>query len=221
MMIKIPPLGTGPGGSKEEGQTKRTRFYSGPRETDNHNRERLLLQHTRSLKQVVYDEHAEKRLLFRTGFNNFRLPSPDHAWNKSVHAVHGIVQPCYEDLGCRLRHIKMDSSLSGHNSNCGCQMIVKYDKFALWGISHWGKKRRQFYAFATTRESARDDERNVLYIVKEGDFHRLRIQDIEDMLFFSVMEKWTISTFEERIVFNVSLRMFTRSVVIQRRVEDL
>ncbi|GJX22246.1 retrovirus-related pol polyprotein from transposon TNT 1-94, partial [Tanacetum coccineum] len=36
------------------------------------------------------------------------------------------------------------------------QMIVKYDKFALWGISHWGKKRRQFYEFATTRESARD-----------------------------------------------------------------
>ncbi|GJR08172.1 hypothetical protein Tco_0790824 [Tanacetum coccineum] len=28
------------------------------------------------------------------------------------------------------------------------QTIVKYDKFALWGISHWGKKRRQFYAFA-------------------------------------------------------------------------
>ncbi|GJY35532.1 hypothetical protein Tco_0420910 [Tanacetum coccineum] len=36
------------------------------------------------------------------------------------------------------------------------QVIVSYDKFALWGISHWGKKRRQFYAFATTRESARD-----------------------------------------------------------------
>ncbi|GJZ46175.1 hypothetical protein Tco_0593771 [Tanacetum coccineum] len=36
------------------------------------------------------------------------------------------------------------------------QVIVNYDKFDLWGISHWGKKRRQFYAFATTRESARD-----------------------------------------------------------------
>ncbi|GJV55160.1 putative reverse transcriptase domain-containing protein [Tanacetum coccineum] len=36
------------------------------------------------------------------------------------------------------------------------QTIIKYDKFALWGISHWGKKRRQFYAFATSRESARD-----------------------------------------------------------------
>ncbi|GJS78318.1 hypothetical protein Tco_0728199 [Tanacetum coccineum] len=36
------------------------------------------------------------------------------------------------------------------------QTIVKYDRSALWGISHWGKKRRQFYAFATSRESARD-----------------------------------------------------------------
>ncbi|GKC97443.1 hypothetical protein Tco_1167718 [Tanacetum coccineum] len=91
-------------------------------------------------------------------------------------------------------------------------MIVKYDKFALWGISHWGKKRRQFYAFATSRESARDvyskrriiavtkveivewqdykhldwitvrRDDDVLYKFKEGDFHRLRIQDIEDML---------------------------------------
>ncbi|GJX06431.1 hypothetical protein Tco_0194363 [Tanacetum coccineum] len=92
------------------------------------------------------------------------------------------------------------------------QMIVKYDKFALWGISHWGKKRRQFYAFATTRESARDvyskrriiavtkveivewhnykhldwitvrRDDDILYKFKEGDFQRLRIQDIEDML---------------------------------------
>ncbi|GJT44324.1 hypothetical protein Tco_0953039 [Tanacetum coccineum] len=109
------------------------------------------------------------------------------------------------------------------------QMIVKYDKFALWGISHWGKKRRQFYAFATTRESARDHldwitvrrDDDVLYKFKEGDFHRLRIQDIEDMLLLLVQGKVTNLNVEERIAFNVSLRMFTRSVVIQRRVEDL
>ncbi|GJR05599.1 hypothetical protein Tco_0528583 [Tanacetum coccineum] len=131
------------------------------------------------------------------------------------------------------------------------QMIVKYDKFALWGISHWGKKRRQFYAFATTRESARDvyskrriiavtkveivewqdykhldwitvqRDDDVLYKFKEGDFHRLRIQDIEDMLLLLVQGKVTNLNVEERIAFNVSLRMFTRSVVIQRRVEDL
>ncbi|GJU74261.1 hypothetical protein Tco_1265666 [Tanacetum coccineum] len=117
------------------------------------------------------------------------------------------------------------------------QMIVKYDKFALWGISHWGKKRRQFYAFATTRESARDvyskrriiavtkveivewqnykhldwitvrRDDDVLYKFKEGDFHRLRIQDIEDMLLLLVQGKVTNLNVEERIAFNVSLRM--------------
>ncbi|GJV54340.1 hypothetical protein Tco_1450081 [Tanacetum coccineum] len=122
---------------------------------------------------------------------------------------------------------------------------------ALWGISHWGKKRRQFYAFATSRESARDvyskrriiavtqveivewhdykhldwitvrRDDDLLYKFKEGDFHRLRIQDIEDMLLLLVQGKVTNLNVEERIAFNVSLRMFTRRVVIQRRVEDL
>ncbi|GJZ00698.1 hypothetical protein Tco_0518127 [Tanacetum coccineum] len=131
------------------------------------------------------------------------------------------------------------------------QVIVNYDKFALWGILHWGKKRRQFYAFAATRESARDvyskrriiavtkveivewqnykhldwitvrRDDDILYKFKEGDFHRLRIQDIEDMLLLLVQGKLTNLNVEERLAFNVSLRMFTRSVVIQRRVEDL
>ncbi|GKA66645.1 hypothetical protein Tco_0766453 [Tanacetum coccineum] len=65
----------------------------------------------------------------------------------------------------------------------------------------------------------RDDDK--LYKFKEGDFNRLRIQDIEDMLLLLVQGKLTNLTVEERLAFNVSLRMFTRSVVIQRRVEDL
>ncbi|GJT10131.1 hypothetical protein Tco_0857173 [Tanacetum coccineum] len=107
-------------------------------------------------------------------------------------------------------------------------MIVKYDKFALWGISHWGKKQRQFYAFATTRESARD------VLQKRPDFagHEggnsangktkqassgLTDTKDDDVL---LQGKVTNLNVEERIAFNVSLRMFTRSVVIQRRVED-
>ncbi|GJZ63245.1 hypothetical protein Tco_0619666 [Tanacetum coccineum] len=65
----------------------------------------------------------------------------------------------------------------------------------------------------------RDDD--ILYKFKEGDFHRLRIQDIEDMLLLLVQGKLINLNVEERLAFNVSLRMFTRSVVIQRRVEDL
>nr|GEZ50453.1 hypothetical protein [Tanacetum cinerariifolium] len=65
----------------------------------------------------------------------------------------------------------------------------------------------------------RDD--NKLYKFKEGDFKRLRIQDIEDMLLLLVQSKLTYLTFNERFAFNVSLQMFTRSIVIQRRVKDL
>nr|GEU42497.1 hypothetical protein [Tanacetum cinerariifolium] len=128
---------------------------------------------------------------------------------------------------------------------------IGYDKHALWGVSHWGRKRQQFYGFAVNRESARDvySKRRIiavtelkivewhiykhldwirmrrdddkLYKFKEGDFKRLRIQDIEDMLLLLVPGKLTNLTVEERFAFNVSLRMFTKSIVIQRRVEDL
>nr|GEV72776.1 hypothetical protein [Tanacetum cinerariifolium] len=65
----------------------------------------------------------------------------------------------------------------------------------------------------------RDDDK--LYKFKEGDFKRLHIQDIEDMLLLLVQGKMINLTVKERFAFNVSLRMFTRSIVIQRRVEDL
>nr|GEV51030.1 hypothetical protein [Tanacetum cinerariifolium] len=65
----------------------------------------------------------------------------------------------------------------------------------------------------------RDDDQ--IYKFKEGNFKRLRLQDIEDMLLLLVQGKLSNLTVEERLAFNVSLRMFTRSIVIQRRVEDL
>nr|GEW02225.1 hypothetical protein [Tanacetum cinerariifolium] len=108
-----------------------------------------------------------------------------------------------------------------------------------------------FYGFAVNRESARDvySKRRIiavtklqivkwynykhldwitvrrdddkLYKFKVGNFKRLRIQDIEDMLLLLVQGKLINLTVEERFAFNVSLRMFTRSIVIQRHVEDL
>nr|GEZ97894.1 hypothetical protein [Tanacetum cinerariifolium] len=108
-----------------------------------------------------------------------------------------------------------------------------------------------FYGFVVNRESARDvySKRRIiavmklkivewhsykhldwitirrsddkLYKFKEGDYKKLRIQDIEDMLLLLVQGKLTNLTVEERFAFNVSLRMFTKSIIIQRRVEDL
>ncbi|GJU15716.1 hypothetical protein Tco_1143682 [Tanacetum coccineum] len=112
------------------------------------------------------------------------------------------------------------------------QVPVSYDKHALWGIPHWGRKRQQFYRFAVNRESAqdvyskrriipvtnlqivewhnykhldwitvrRDDDK--LYKFKEGNFNRLHIQDIKDMLLLLVQGKLTNLTVEERLAFN-------------------
>ncbi|GKB32933.1 hypothetical protein Tco_0872334, partial [Tanacetum coccineum] len=91
------------------------------------------------------------------------------------------------------------------------EVPVNYDKHGLWGISHWGCKHQQFYGFAANRESARD----------EGDFKRLHLQDIKDMLILLVQIKLTNLNVEDRLAFGVFLRMFTRSIIIQRRVEDL
>ncbi|GJR64891.1 hypothetical protein Tco_0010956 [Tanacetum coccineum] len=65
----------------------------------------------------------------------------------------------------------------------------------------------------------RDDDK--LYTFKEGDFKRLCLQDIEEMPILLFQGKLTNLNVEDRLAFGVSLRMFTRSIVIQRRVEDL
>nr|GEV33669.1 hypothetical protein [Tanacetum cinerariifolium] len=65
----------------------------------------------------------------------------------------------------------------------------------------------------------RNDDK--LYTFKEGDYKRLRLQDIKDMLLLLVQGKLINLTIEKRLALNVSLRMFIRSIVIQRCVEDL
>ncbi|GJX07792.1 hypothetical protein Tco_0195724 [Tanacetum coccineum] len=60
-----------------------------------------------------------------------------------------------------------------------------------------------------------------LYKFREGDFKRLHRQDIEDMLLLLVQGKLTNLNLEERFALNVTLRMYTRRIVIQERVEDL
>ncbi|GJS96602.1 hypothetical protein Tco_0803570 [Tanacetum coccineum] len=125
------------------------------------------------------------------------------------------------------------------------------NSYPILGTSHWGPKCQSFYGYASNLTSSkdvysrrriiavtrltimkkydyghleeievrRDDQK--LYTFKEGDFKRLRLQDIEDMLLLLVQQKLTNLTIDERYDLNVALRMFTRRIVIQRRVEDL
>ncbi|GJU73111.1 hypothetical protein Tco_1264516 [Tanacetum coccineum] len=88
-----------------------------------------------------------------------------------------------------------------------------YDKHAYWGTYHWGPKHQRFYGYTTNLETSKD--------FREGDFKRLRRKDIKDMLLLLVQEKLTNLNVDERFALNVALRMYTRRIVIQERVEDL
>ncbi|GJU05871.1 hypothetical protein Tco_1122301 [Tanacetum coccineum] len=202
-----------------------------------------------------YPHDLRKPLLLIPNSHGRQVIPFDHFINNDlVHLSGGFSRHTYATSVTKTRaadygHIKWIEDLV-HNTMWS-EVPVNYDKHALWGISHWGRKRQQFYGFAANRESAcdvyskrriiavtklqivewhgykhldwiivhRDDDK--LYTFKEGDFKRLRLQDIEDMLILLVQGKVTNLNVEDRLAFGVSLRMFTRSIVIQRRVEDL
>ncbi|GJT12251.1 hypothetical protein Tco_0859293 [Tanacetum coccineum] len=95
---------------------------------------------------------------------------------------------------------------------------VAYDKYALW-VTKVKVMRKHGYGYLKEIEVRRAD--NKLYKFKEGDFPRLRLNDIEDMLLLVVQNWLTNLSGEDVSDFAIALRMFTRSLVIQKRVEDL
>ncbi|GJT58498.1 hypothetical protein Tco_0463094 [Tanacetum coccineum] len=99
-------------------------------------------------------------------------------------------------------HIKWIGRL--RPNQCGVQMTVKIRQIRLWGISHWGKKRRQFYAFA-------DHKGN-------------QFRTFQDMMIWASSRARKVTNLhnEERIAFIVILKnVHIEAVVILRRVEVL
>ncbi|GJR46693.1 hypothetical protein Tco_1314796 [Tanacetum coccineum] len=79
--------------------------------------------------------------------------------------------------------------------------------------------RDDWFKYLEEIEVRREDQQ--LYKFREGDFPRLNMRDIEDMLLLLVHKK--LSNLERDVIYelNVELQMFTRRVVILNRVEDL
>ncbi|GJT21439.1 hypothetical protein Tco_0891376 [Tanacetum coccineum] len=99
------------------------------------------------------------------------------------------------------------------------EVPVNYDKHALWGISHWGRKHQQFYGFAANIEYAHDvySKHRIITVTKLQivEWHGYKHLD------WITIRKLTNLNVQDRLTFGVSLRMFTRSIVIQRHVKDL
>nr|GEZ62360.1 hypothetical protein [Tanacetum cinerariifolium] len=126
-----------------------------------------------------------------------------------------------------------------------------YDKDAKNRIKHWGERRKLWYRSQGNKISMhnvyspqkilgvksvsikklhgyghlekivvkRADQQ--LYKFKEGDFVDLHLNDIEDMLLLLVKHKLFHLDGSDIVDFIVALHMFTRSLIIKRRVEDL
>ncbi|GKE00481.1 hypothetical protein Tco_1388464 [Tanacetum coccineum] len=81
---------------------------------------------------------------------------------------------------------------------------VAYDKHALWRISHWREQGKTFYGYARGLQSTQD-----VYSTKLI----LAVTQVENRL--------TNLSGDDVFDFAIALRIFTRSLVIQKRVEDL
>ncbi|GKF20531.1 hypothetical protein Tco_0069169, partial [Tanacetum coccineum] len=126
-----------------------------------------------------------------------------------------------------------------------------YDKDALMGIKHWGERRKLWYQSQVNKflkqnvystkailgvksvsvkklhgychleeiVVKRSDEQ--VYKFKEGDFVDLHLNDIEDMLLLVIQHKIFHLDGDIIVDFITALRMFTRSLILKRRVKDL
>ncbi|GJW34835.1 hypothetical protein Tco_0057755 [Tanacetum coccineum] len=79
----------------------------------------------------------------------------------------------------------------------------------------------KWYDYGYLEEIIVQREDQKLHKFKEGDFLRLNLCDIKDLLLLLVQNK--LSNLEKDVIFdmNVALWMFTKRVVILKRVEDL
>ncbi|GKB83522.1 hypothetical protein Tco_0950417, partial [Tanacetum coccineum] len=128
---------------------------------------------------------------------------------------------------------------------------VGYDKNVTFGIKHWGPKHQQFYIAQLNRFSKHDvySPMKILSVVsvkvnklhgygyleeiivrradrqkykfKEGDFVNLHMNDIEDMLLLVVQHKLFHLDGEVIVDLVVALHMFTRNLIIKKRVKDV
>nr|GEW77811.1 hypothetical protein [Tanacetum cinerariifolium] len=159
-------------------------------------------------------------------------PTLDHDWNKTFPATHESIQPCISELAKQAdSHSSFNELMDTHvDFSAFLTNRLKVDTlilellarptYELMKGSCKSLVELEFFLEEVYKITVcRDDDK--LYKFKECDFKRLRIRDNEDMLMLLVQGKLTNLTVEECFSFNVSLRMFTRSIVIQRRMEDL
>nr|GEU83021.1 hypothetical protein [Tanacetum cinerariifolium] len=102
------------------------------------------------------------------------------------------------------------------------KMVSKHDVYSTKRIlSVISVKVNEWYGYGHLEEIVVKRADQQLYTFKEGDFKRLHLNDIEDMLLLIVQNK--LNNLDVNVIVHLvaSLHMFARRIVIQARFEDL
>nr|GEV47587.1 integrase, catalytic region, zinc finger, CCHC-type, peptidase aspartic, catalytic [Tanacetum cinerariifolium] len=101
---------------------------------------------------------------------------------------------------------------------------VAYDKYVLWGILHWREQRKSFYAYARGKQSRGDvySIKHILAVTHVSVMRKHGYGYLEEIVTcYTNSMKLTNLSGDDVVDFAIVLRIFTRSLVIQKRVKDL
>ncbi|GKC34809.1 hypothetical protein Tco_1047193 [Tanacetum coccineum] len=142
-----------------------------------------------------------------------RVPFEFFINNDLKYLLGGILTMTYTMSTTKTKAAKYDlPGIKDMVPNIWSPVKVSYDRYALWGISHWRQQRKSFYAYARGMQSRGDT-----YSTKRI----LAVTHVKDMLILVVQNRLINLSGDDVADFAIALRMFTRSLVIQKRVEDL
>ncbi|GJX56525.1 hypothetical protein Tco_0286422 [Tanacetum coccineum] len=148
---------------------------------------------------------------------NRQMVPVDYFFNNDLEYLQGVISTMtYTTSLSKTKAAQYDlPSFEDMVLNIWSPIKVAYDKHSLWGRGN----EKSWYGYLKEIDVRRAD--NDLYTFKEGDFPRPCINDIEDMLLLIVQNRLINLSGDDVFDFTIALRMFTRSLVIQKRVEDL
>ncbi|GKC06494.1 hypothetical protein Tco_0998104 [Tanacetum coccineum] len=138
---------------------------------------------------------------------NRQMVSVEYFFNNDLKYLQGRISTMTSIMKTKAAQYELQG-IEDMVQNIWSHVKVAYDKHALWGISHRRYQRKTFYGYARGLESTHD-----VYSTK-------RILEVTRV---EVMQKHRLTNLSSDDVshFAIALRMLTRSMVIQKRVEDL
>ncbi|GJZ58346.1 retrovirus-related pol polyprotein from transposon TNT 1-94, partial [Tanacetum coccineum] len=100
----------------------------------------------------------------------------------------------------------------------------EYDISAVYGITHWWFRRKEFYINKHSESSDREAVRShmrILSVISEKDFKNLHPNDFEDLFLLNIQEKLNHLPKTDKTSLHTAVNMWIRNLVIRNRVGDL